>query len=327
MAVAPDGAHLYTSYTDPDGATRVDEYVIDGTDIDAGSRRQVFGLPQPFTNHNGGNIVFGPDDLLYLGLGDGGSAGDPDENGQDTSTLLGSMIRIDPAPQGDRTLRGPQRQPVHRRRRSHRDLALRRPQSLALLLRPRHRRPVDRRRRPGRRRRGRSAPGRERHGRGQGRQPRLEPGGGHPRVRRVGAPRPRAPRLRVRPRRRQLLGHRRLRLPGRGDPRPRRGLPVRRLLRLGAAGPARVRPAAMSTSAASASVPSRARSCRSARTPRASSTCSAAQATSAASSLADHRPTDRAPRGGDRQGRVRPAVRSQRVPGTPPCRTANAALV
>ena len=111
VATAPDGAHLYTSYTDPDGATRVDEYTIDGTDIDAGSRRQVFGLPQPFTNHNGGNIAFGPDDLLYLGLGDGGSAGDPDENGQDTSTLLGSMIRIDPAPQGDRSYGVPRDNP------------------------------------------------------------------------------------------------------------------------------------------------------------------------------------------------------------------------
>lgn len=50
---------------------------------------------QPFSNHNGGHIAFGPDSYLYLGLGDGGSAGDPQGNGQDTTTLLGSMLRID----------------------------------------------------------------------------------------------------------------------------------------------------------------------------------------------------------------------------------------
>ena len=85
VAVAPDGGHLYTSYTDPDGATRIDEYTLDGVGIDEigieeSSRRQVLGLPQPFSNHNGGNIVFGPDGLLYLGLGDGGSFADPDGN-------------------------------------------------------------------------------------------------------------------------------------------------------------------------------------------------------------------------------------------------------
>lgn len=111
VAVAPDGEHLYTSFSDADGATRLDEYTLDGTDIDSESRRQVFGLPQPFSNHNGGNIVFGPDDLLYLGLGDGGSADDPEGNGQDTTTLLGSMIRIDPTAQGDRSYGTPSDNP------------------------------------------------------------------------------------------------------------------------------------------------------------------------------------------------------------------------
>ncbi len=50
---------------------------------------------QPFSNHNGGHIAFGPDNYLYIGLGDGGSGGDPQGNGQDTTTLLGSMLRID----------------------------------------------------------------------------------------------------------------------------------------------------------------------------------------------------------------------------------------
>ena len=55
----------------------------------------VLEIPQPFKNHNGGQIVFGPDDYLYVGLGDGGSRGDPNRNGQDLETLLGSILRID----------------------------------------------------------------------------------------------------------------------------------------------------------------------------------------------------------------------------------------
>ena len=52
-------------------------------------------MPQPYANHNGGQILFGPDNFLYIGLGDGGSAGDPRGNGQDVGALLGSIIRID----------------------------------------------------------------------------------------------------------------------------------------------------------------------------------------------------------------------------------------
>jgi glucose/arabinose dehydrogenase len=56
----------------------------------------VLRVAQPFTNHNGGLVLFGPDGLLYVGLGDGGSEGDPSRNGQDLSTLLGKILRIDP---------------------------------------------------------------------------------------------------------------------------------------------------------------------------------------------------------------------------------------
>ena len=55
----------------------------------------VLQVPQPYSNHNGGGIVFGPDDMLYVGFGDGGSGNDPDDNGQDRSTLLGAMLRLD----------------------------------------------------------------------------------------------------------------------------------------------------------------------------------------------------------------------------------------
>ena len=67
----------------------------DGVAADAGSERVIMEVEQPYSNHNGGQIAFGPDGYLYVGLGDGGSRGDPRGNGQDVSTLLGSIIRID----------------------------------------------------------------------------------------------------------------------------------------------------------------------------------------------------------------------------------------
>ena len=70
------------SQSDPDQADPASELVL-------------LEVAQPFSNHNGGNIVFGPDGYMYVGLGDGGSGGDPLGNGQDTSTLLGTVLRID----------------------------------------------------------------------------------------------------------------------------------------------------------------------------------------------------------------------------------------
>ncbi|MCF8412500.1 MAG: PQQ-dependent sugar dehydrogenase, partial [Melioribacteraceae bacterium] len=69
---------------------------------DVGSEVELLSVSQPFSNHNGGCIVFGPDNYLYISFGDGGSGGDPQNNGQNLSTLLGSIIRIDPVnPSGD----------------------------------------------------------------------------------------------------------------------------------------------------------------------------------------------------------------------------------
>ncbi|MCE2463071.1 MAG: PQQ-dependent sugar dehydrogenase, partial [Dehalococcoidia bacterium] len=62
---------------------------------DPNSETVIMQVTQPFSNHNGGQIAFGPDDYLYVGLGDGGSRGDPQRNGQNTGTLLGSILRID----------------------------------------------------------------------------------------------------------------------------------------------------------------------------------------------------------------------------------------
>ena len=62
---------------------------------DPSSETEIMTVSQPYSNHNGGHIVFGPDGYLYVGLGDGGSANDPDGNGQDRTTLLGTILRID----------------------------------------------------------------------------------------------------------------------------------------------------------------------------------------------------------------------------------------
>ena len=97
MAFSPDGTKLYLSYTNTQGNSRVDEFTMSGDSVNIGSRRTVFALAQPFANHNGGNIVFGPDGFLWLGFGDGGSQGDPNNNGQNVNALLGSMLRIDPS--------------------------------------------------------------------------------------------------------------------------------------------------------------------------------------------------------------------------------------
>ena len=88
---------FFVNYTDGNGDTHVAEFhATPGTDTaDAGSERQVLFVTQPFANHNGGGLAFGRDGMLYIGLGDGGSGGDPFRNGQNLGTLLGKMLRID----------------------------------------------------------------------------------------------------------------------------------------------------------------------------------------------------------------------------------------
>lgn len=97
MARHPDdGSRLFVHYTDVEGDTVVSEFSL-GDDLmaDPESERVVLQVEQPAANHNGGMIQFGPDGALYLGLGDGGGAGDRFGNGQNLDTLLGGIVRID----------------------------------------------------------------------------------------------------------------------------------------------------------------------------------------------------------------------------------------
>jgi glucose/arabinose dehydrogenase len=117
LAFAPDyrtSGLVYVDYTDTAGDTRIVEYRRSAEDplvADPRSAREVLAVDQPYANHNGGLVMFGAGNLLYVGLGDGGSADDPDRNGQDLSTLLGKILRIDPRASGDRPYSVPKSNP------------------------------------------------------------------------------------------------------------------------------------------------------------------------------------------------------------------------
>ena len=100
-----DNGEVFLSYTAPGLGAGSDVELVSrvsrfrsadgGATLDPSTEEIVLSVDQPFTNHNGGQIAFGPDGYLYLGLGDGGSGGDPLGNGQDTGTLLGAFLRLD----------------------------------------------------------------------------------------------------------------------------------------------------------------------------------------------------------------------------------------
>lgn len=88
---------FYVNFTDANGNTRVERFQVsaDRNVADAASATLIIGIPQPYENHNGGLVAFGPDGMLYVGMGDGGGGGDPLRAGQDLGTLLGKMLRLD----------------------------------------------------------------------------------------------------------------------------------------------------------------------------------------------------------------------------------------
>jgi glucose/arabinose dehydrogenase len=92
-----DNGFFYVNYTDLNGDTKIERYqAAPSSDVaNANSASHVLSIPQPFSNHNGGMLLFGPDGMLWIGTGDGGSGGDPQNNGQRLNTLLGKMLRID----------------------------------------------------------------------------------------------------------------------------------------------------------------------------------------------------------------------------------------
>ena len=102
IAFSADGALAWLDYTDNNGDTVVAEYPVgaDGTfDVDA--ERIMLHIDQPYANHNGGDLQLGPDGMLYVAMGDGGSGGDPERRASDPTKLLGKLLRIDPTPSGD----------------------------------------------------------------------------------------------------------------------------------------------------------------------------------------------------------------------------------
>jgi glucose/arabinose dehydrogenase len=100
VAFHPDYAHnglFYVNYTNIAGDTVVARYSVsaDPDLADPGSASILLTISQPFSNHNGGQLQFGPDGYLYIGVGDGGSGGDPGNRAQDLGLLLGKILRID----------------------------------------------------------------------------------------------------------------------------------------------------------------------------------------------------------------------------------------
>lgn len=101
LAFHPDyvtNGHFFVNYTRSDDATVISRFTVDAADpdlADASSEVVFMTIPQPYTNHNGGCLRFGPDGYLYIGTGDGGFFGDPGNRSQSPTQLLGKMLRID----------------------------------------------------------------------------------------------------------------------------------------------------------------------------------------------------------------------------------------
>jgi glucose/arabinose dehydrogenase len=94
----PRDPRVFVDYTDANGDTQVSSFTVIASDpdrLDPTTETPILHVQQPFANHNGGALVFDPSGMLLISLGDGGSGGDPQGNGQSLTTLLGKILRID----------------------------------------------------------------------------------------------------------------------------------------------------------------------------------------------------------------------------------------
>ena len=154
MAFHPDYARnrrYFVYYVDNSGRLRVDGYrasTADPSRTEPGSRRTIINQPHPRFNHKGGQLQFGRDGKLYVGFGDGGGGGDPDENAQNPNRLLGKLLRIEPGANGGYTV--PRDNPFVGGRRAAGGVRLWAAQPLPLLVRPQDGLVDDRRRGAGR---------------------------------------------------------------------------------------------------------------------------------------------------------------------------------
>jgi len=116
LAFNPAGKKLYVYFTAKNGRGAAGddvlrEYRFSNGHAVARTARDLFRLADPYPNHNGGNVVFGQDGYLYVGIGDGGSSGDPQDRAQNLKSLFGKMLRIDPKPAGKRNFTIPPSNP------------------------------------------------------------------------------------------------------------------------------------------------------------------------------------------------------------------------
>lgn len=103
MPLTCSGISFYNKRLDTDtSGTVVARFTVSGNQVDLGSRVTILTFTQPFSNHNGGQLAFGPDGYLYISTGDGGSGGDPQGHGQNRQTFHGNILRIDVNDQGPR---------------------------------------------------------------------------------------------------------------------------------------------------------------------------------------------------------------------------------
>ncbi|MEY2403208.1 MAG: hypothetical protein QOD38_759, partial [Acidimicrobiaceae bacterium] len=103
LTFSADGTRLYFAFTNTGSDQQLDEVTLDGDGVVDGSRRTLLVIPDFAPNHNGGDLLLGPDGFLYYTMGDGGGGGDPQQSGQNPRDLLGDILRIDPTrPSGNK---------------------------------------------------------------------------------------------------------------------------------------------------------------------------------------------------------------------------------